>query len=437
MDIRNVELSLPLHCKDKKKFIVAPRTGTLPSWSSICKNIFSKAGFTIDLILKTQYFILRDDTGMGDTNPNMHNLYDRMTEEIFEIVPNQEDEPIEYEIIRNMTNQPLYNINTSITDMSDIERREYNRSLIAKLDELNESHGLSLSDEDKTFIRTHGEDWDDFMLSVYDIAQSNSEHCRHHFFNGDMYYNSTRKEQTLFDLVKEPYKQIQRSSDSNNSTIAFSDNSSAIKGSEIPVPRVDGITHQYDIENTHINYVCTAETHNFPTAISPFPGAATGIGGRIRDVQATGRGAQPVCSSAGYCVGKLFLSENDIKNEYPENITEPTKILIEASNGASDYGNKFGEPIVNGFTRSFRGNIDGERREWVKPIMFTGGLGIMRDIHTHKVLPNKDMIICKIGGPVYKIGLGGSTASSRVADNKNAELDYNAVQRAILRWNKK
>ena len=120
-----------------------------------------------------------------------------------------------------------------------------------------------------------------------------------------------------------------------------------------------------------MNFVCTAETHNFPTAISPFPGSATGIGGRIRDVQATGRGAQPVCSSAGYCVGKLFLNEEDIKNEYPSNMTEPTKVLIEASNGASDYGNKFGEPIVNGFTRSFRANIGGERQEWVKPIMFT------------------------------------------------------------------
>ena len=275
-----------------------------------------------------------------------------MTEEIFEIDAINEDEssesePIEYEIIRNMTNRPLYNININLSNMSDIERREYNQSLIAKLDELNESHGLSLSVEDKTFIREHGEEWDDFMLSIYDIAQSNSEHCRHHFFNGSMYYDNTiRKEQTLFDLVKEPYKQIQRSSDSNNSTIAFSDNSSAIKGSEIPVPRVDGITHQYDIENTHINYVCTAETHNFPTAISPFPGAATGIGGRIRDVQATGRGAQPVCSSAGYCVGKLFLSKDDIKNEYPENITEPTKILIEARNGASDYGNKFENQLL-------------------------------------------------------------------------------------------
>ena len=429
----NLQLSLPVEY-NRKTQLVTPRTDSLPSWSCICKNIFVKAGFPIEIVLKSRSFILRDDTGMA-APPPVDSLYDRMTEDMFEFENTSDYEPIEFEIIRNMTNQTQYNIDSRTLNMNLQERRAYNKSLILNLDELNEMHGLSLSDEDKEFIRDNGVDWDDFMLTIYDIAQSNSEHCRHHFFNGVMSFeNEDPKPSTLFDLVKEPYKQVQRRENrekfENNSKIGFSDNSSSIKGFPTQIMTSNPNAQKYSIEERDMNFVCTAETHNFPTAISPFPGAATGIGGRIRDVQATGRGAQPVCSSAGYCVGKLFLSDKDIKTEYPSNMAEPTQILIEASNGASDYGNKFGEPIVNGFTRSFRANIAGERREWIKPIMFTGGLGIMQDIHTKKETPQTDMVICKIGGPVYKIGLGGSTASSRVSDNKDMTLDYNAVQRA-------
>ena len=130
------------------------------------------------------------------------------------------------------------------------------------------------------------------------------------------------------------------------------------------------------------HFVLTAETHNFPTAISPFEGAATGIGGRIRDVMATGRGATPICSSAGYCVGELFSDDTN----YPNNMAKPTQILIEASNGASDYGNKFGEPIILGFSRSFKLENYNERIEWIKPIMFTAGLGMIHEKDLYKKL---------------------------------------------------
>ena len=289
--------------------------------------------------------------------------------------------------------------------MNAADKLAYNKSMILKLDELDVEHGLSLSDEDKEFIRKHGEQWDDFMLTIYDIAQSNSEHCRHHFFNGIMSFeNEEPKPSTLFELVKEPYKHVQRRENDNkdtfknNSRIAFCDNSSSIKGFPTQMSSVDQETHKYTIEKTNMNFVCTAETHNFPTAISPFPGAATGIGGRIRDVQATGRGAQPICSSAGYCVGKLFLDKNDINNEYPLIWLNPLKFSLKQAM-EHDYGNKFGEPIINGFTRSFRANIGGERREWVKPIMFRWSWNYA-DKHTNKHEPHNDMAICKIGGPV-------------------------------------
>jgi len=282
----------------------------------------------------------------------------------------------------------------------------------------NDKYGLSLENEDKEYIIKNYKKWDNPIFIIYDISQSNSEHCRHHFFNGDLYIGNNKLQHSLFDLVKQPLKD----KNDNVSLIAFNDNSSAIKGfkNNILSP------NKYDIytkKEKLIHFVLTAETHNFPTAIAPFSGAATGIGGRIRDVQATGKGAIPIASSAGYCVGDLFNNY-----DYPSNICKPIDIIIEASNGASDYGNKFGEPIILGFCRSFHYN-ENERLEWMKPIMFTSGIGIIEDKNLYKEDVKPNMYIGKIGGPAYKIGFGGGSASSRVLSNDNSKLDYDAVQR--------
>ena len=181
--------------------------------------------------------------------------------------------------------------------------------------------------------------------------------------------------------------------------------------------------------------IFTAETHNFPSGVAPFPGAETGTGGRIRDVQATGRGALVIAGTAAYCVGNLRIPGYELPWEdstfaYPSNLASPLTIEIEASNGASDYGNKFGEPVIQGFTRSFGLRLpDGERREWLKPIMFTAGVGQMDARHVEKKEPAKGMLVTKIGGPAYRIGMGGGAASSMIQGQNIAELDFNAVQR--------
>ena len=160
----------------------------------------------------------------------------------------------------------------------------------------------------------------------------------------------------------------------------------------------------------------------------------TGTGGRIRDVQATGTGANVTAGTVGYSVGQLNIPgyklpwEDDW--EYPSNLAKPLTIEIDASNGASDYGNKFGEPVITGFTRSFGMRLpNGERREYIKPIMFSGGVGQLDDRHLHKGHPEKGMLVVKVGGPAYRIGLGGGAASSRVQDASQAALDFDAVQR--------
>lgn len=187
---------------------------------------------------------------------------------------------------------------------------------------------------------------------------------------------------------------------------------------------------------TESHLIFTAETHNFPTGVAPFSGATTGTGGRIRDVQGVGRGGYCIAGTAGYSVGNLNipgynLPWEDSSFEYPNNFAPPLEVLVEASNGASDYGNKFGEPLICGFVRSF-GMVDagGERKEWIKPIMFSGGIGTMEAKMTEKLPPQKGHQIIKIGGPVYRIGVGGGSASSvEVQGDNKAELDFNAVQR--------
>ncbi|MDP3111749.1 MAG: phosphoribosylformylglycinamidine synthase [Thermodesulfovibrionales bacterium] len=269
-------------------------------------------------------------------------------------------------------------------------------------------------------------------VECFDLSQSNSEHSRHWFFRGKLIVDGKEISENLMQIIKQPLRANQ-----GNSVIAFKDNSSAIKGYGITtiIPENIGRHSKFTIKKLRYHVIFTAETHNFPSGVAPFPGAETGTGGRIRDVQATGRGAHVIAGTAAYCVGNLRipgyeLPWEDKSFEYPNNLASPLRIEIEASNGASDYGNKFGEPVIQGFTRSFGMRLpDGERREWIKPIMFTGGVGQMDARHVEKGQPEKGMLVTKIGGPAYRIGMGGGAASSMIQGENIAELDFNAVQR--------
>uniref|UniRef100_A0A1I7T2F5 Phosphoribosylformylglycinamidine synthase n=1 Tax=Caenorhabditis tropicalis TaxID=1561998 RepID=A0A1I7T2F5_9PELO len=271
-------------------------------------------------------------------------------------------------------------------------------------------------------------------VELFDLAQSDSEHSRHWFFRGEIWIDGQKREHSLMKTIR---NSLDHSND--NSLIAFCDNSSSIRGFErvwrlIPS---DPSTVSPLISNpspSHLIY--SAETHNFPTAVCPFQGATTGTGGRIRDIHATGRGAYEIAGTVGYSFGNLnipglSLPWEDNSFVYPTSISEPTKIAIEASNGASDYGNKFGEPVICGFARSFGQRLEnGERCEYLKPIMFSGGIGAIDEdeIHKEKCSPHQKLV--KIGGPVYRIGVGGGAASSvSVQGNRDNHLDFAAVQR--------
>ncbi|RVE47091.1 hypothetical protein evm_008275 [Chilo suppressalis] len=276
---------------------------------------------------------------------------------------------------------------------------------------------------------------DPTSVELFDLAQSNSEHSRHWFFKGKIILDDKEINQSLIDMVAS----TQLNSNDNN-VIKFGDNSSAIKGFKHKKIRPVNVRapSQVIVEEVESDIIFTAETHNMPTAVAPFSGATTGTGGRIRDVQGVGRGGHTVAGTAGYSIGNLHIPGYDLPWEekgweYPSNFASPLQIIIDASNGASDYGNKFGEPVISGFVQSYGlKNADNVREEFVKPIMFSGGIGYMPHTMIKKNKPEKGMLLVKVGGPVYRIGVGGGAASSvavQGGDSRDHALDFGAVQR--------
>ena len=301
-------------------------------------------------------------------------------------------------------------------------------------DALLEIPGISMDERDRNFyyayfVKKHGRN--PTIVEIMDLNNANSEHSRHGFFRGRQIIDGEKQLETLFQLVTETL-----SAHPKGSIVAFRDNSSVVAGHDITTlhPQEPGKPSPLQAVDVCYHVLLTAETHNFPTGVAPFPGAETGTGGRIRDVQGTGKGGLVMAGTAGYCVANLHIPgytqpwEN--RYECPTNLASALTIEIEASNGASDYGNKFGEPLIQGFTRSFDLRLQsGERWGFVKPIMFTGGIGQIDARQTKKDAEQKGMLIVQVGGPAYRVGFGGGAASSMLQGENAEELDFNAVQR--------
>jgi len=296
-------------------------------------------------------------------------------------------------------------------------------------------NGLGMDDWDVNFytrLFTDELKRDPTNAELFMLGNNNSEHSRHWFFKGRMTIDGKEIPDTLLQIIRST---IQKNP--SNSVIAFSDDSSAIRGYKIwtILPASPGKSCHFVSRECYYHILFTAETHNYPSGISPFEGATTGTGGRIRDGHATGKGSFVIAGTAAYCTAALNLPDFKIPGEpegltYPYELASPLEILIEASNGASDYGNKFGEPLIQGFVRTFDQILpNNERRAWLKPIMFTGGIGQIDDTNTEPRKPEKGILIVQVGGPAYRIGMGGGSASSMIQGENIAELDFNAVQR--------
>ncbi len=406
-------------------FEVGPRMNFTTAWSTNAVSICHACGITkINRIERSRRykFVMRNALSVKHLEDLCSSLithhsslfYDRMTECLY--------------------HKPLETFQTGITPepVRIIPIIEEGKGALIKI---NNGMGLGLDDWDIDYyynLFVHDLKRNPTNVECFDLSQSNSEHSRHWFFRGKLIIDGKEILESLMQIVKEPFKR-----NPNNSVIAFKDNSSAIRGYKIKtiIPENPKTSSPFIKKEPTYHITFTAETHNFPTGVAPFPGAETGAGGRIRDVHATGRGSLVVAGTAAYCIGNLFIPGYPFPWEhgflvYPKNLASPLQIVIEASNGASDYGNKFGEPLIQGFTRSFGLKMpDGERREWIKPIMFTGGVGQIDANHLEKDESEKGMVVVKIGGPAYRIGMGGGAASSMISGENIEELDFNAVQR--------
>jgi phosphoribosylformylglycinamidine synthase len=415
---------------------VGPRMNFTTAWSTNAVSVCHACGLKkiVRIERSRRYKLILKKRGQGAKGPSGQDRDDRTLEPLNP----RTLEPF-LPLIHDRMTECLYpeTLTTFETGMSPepvsvIPLIENGRDALRKI---NAEMGLGLDDWDvdyyyNLFIQVIGRN--PTNVECFDLGQSNSEHSRHWFFKGRLIIDGTEMPHTLMDIVMQPLRTNPR-----NSVIAFKDNSSAIRGYPVQtiIPNIPGTPCRFQKNDLQHHIIFTGETHNFPTGVAPFPGAETGTGGRIRDVHATGRGSLVAAGTAAYCVGNLHipgypLPWEDPSFAYPQNLASPLQIGIEASNGASDYGNKFGEPVIQGFTRSFGLRLsDGERREWVKPIMFTGGIGQIDDRHIEKGLPEKGMSVVKIGGPAFRIGIGGGAASSMIQGENIAELDFSAVQR--------
>ena len=396
--------------EEKFSFYVGPRLGTISPWSSKTEDIISNVGLK-NILRVERLFGFQIDCEFDKQSLNTSMLFDRMTQSIY--LDTKEFE------------------NLFVAD----EPRSLNQiDLINKgkqeLELANKSFGFAMSDDEidylYDFYSKEKRNPTDAELMMF--AQANSEHCRHKIFNAKWNLDGSQKNDTLFDLIKDTSK-----SSPDGIISAYKDNAAIVKGAKAERLHLND-SNIYEFVEDDLNSTIKVETHNHPTAISPYPGASTGSGGEIRDEGATGRGAKPKVGLMGYNVSNLRipnLLRSWEKEEYkPSRIASPLEIMIEAPIGAAAFNNEFGRPATLGYFRSFETEFSQNKAYgYHKPIMLAGGIGEIRDKNNFKLQIEEDYLVVVLGGPAMLIGLGGGAASSVSSGESDEDLDFASVQR--------
>ena len=393
--------------------LVVPRLGTISPWSSKATDIAHQCGFgkVVRIEHGTMYSLeVKGGLSAAQRAAVLPLLHDRMTESVLGAVDEAEA------LFRHYAPQPL-------TDVDVISGGR------AALEAANVSLGLALSDDEIDYLVDNfsriGRNPTDVELMMF--AQANSEHCRHKIFNADWVIDARPMGKSLFGMIRETH-----AAHPQGTVVAYSDNASVIEGAEVDMlqPDLDG-QWRFRSQLTHI--LAKVETHNHPTAISPFPGAATGAGGEIRDEGATGRGSRPKAGLTGFSVSNLNIpgAAQPWEKPYgkPERIASALDIMIEGPIGGAAFNNEFGRPNLAGYFRSFEQEVMGEVRGYHKPIMIAGGLGNIEASQSHKLQFAPGTLLIQLGGPGMLIGLGGGAASSMTTGSNTADLDFASVQR--------
>lgn len=412
-------------------FMVVPRLGTISPWASKATDIVKNCG--IEGVLRvergTVYSLaLKAPLTEEEAAQAAGVLHDRMTESV---------------VARDFPAENLF-VELEGRPMATVALVEEGRPA---LERANVEMGLALSPDEIDYLTDAftkiGRNPTDVELMMF--AQANSEHCRHKIFNARWTVDGEEREETLFGMIRRTHKMAPQ-----GTITAYADNAAIFEGAEVTrlYPRPGsgnefGRVFERKDEMTHT--VFKVETHNHPTAISPFPGASTGSGGEIRDEGATGRGARPKAGLCGFTTSNLNLPElpqgfendsdtvtgekTDAKYGAPSRIATPLSIMTEGPLGGAAFNNEFGRPNILGYFRTFEANIGGTRYGYHKPIMLAGGIGNIRDDQTKKDVPPAGSLLIVLGGPGMRIGLGGGAASSMTTGSNSEALDFDSVQR--------
>ena len=395
---------------DLPNFFVGPRSGTISPWSSKTNEIISNVGIKGVLSIEKYlgYFINKD---IQTVDLDLSCLFDRMTQEIF------------------FNSDDMVNL-SAFPQRKPLIQIDISKSAKDSLVKANKDLGLALSEDEIDYL--------DFFYSsaqrnptdaeLMMFAQANSEHCRHKIFNAKWLIDSVIQTESLFDLIKKTSK-----GNKPDLISAYKDNAAVISGTEVMTLNRN-LKNIYNFSTERINSTLKVETHNHPTAISPFPGAATGSGGEIRDEGATGSGAKPKMGLVGFNVSNLRL-ENfprvwESAPHKPSRIASPLQIMIEGPIGAAAFNNEFGRPSTVGYFRVFEQEFINDRAYgYHKPIMLAGGIGEVKDRNSIKKPVDIDDLVVVLGGPSMLIGLGGGAASSMSSGESDEDLDFASVQR--------
>lgn len=408
--------------------LITPRIGTISPWSTKATNIAHNCGIRqvrrLERVLA--YYVQAPLLPEEEWQKITAQLHDRMLEKCFSDLNKTDILAAAQALFARYAPQPFQEI--------DIQREG-----IQALEAFNQKWGLALSqDEIRYFYRIFsspeykGLNRNPTDTELYMFAQANSEHCRHKIFNATWVIDGEKQPRTLFQMIKNTFHQI------NDYVLsAYKDNAAVMEGSEagrfFPDPK--NALYAFHHESTPI--LMKVETHNHPTAIAPWPGAATGAGGEIRDEGATGRGAKPKAGLTGFSVSHLRIPgfEQPWEGDFgkPDHIASALEIMTEGPLGSAAYNNEFGRAVLNGYFRTYEERLktrDGfELRGYHKPIMLAGGIGNIRPGDVKKgVIKTGDKLVV-LGGPAMNIGLGGGAASSLTAGQSSKALDFASVQR--------
>ena len=395
--------------------IVTPRLGTISPWASKATDIAHTCGIEHVHRIERGIVYFMDGVAQAELPQLEAVLHDRMMEHVFH----------DLSALKGLFSQH------SPKPYATVDVLQGGRDSLVKA---NVAMGLALSDGEIDYLVSafKGLERNPVDAELMMFAQANSEHCRHKIFNADWTIDGVEKPNTLFGMIRNTYQK-----NPEGVLSAYSDNAAVVKG--LPATRFfpNPDNHQYGYNDEPVHFQIKVETHNHPTAISPWPGAATGAGGEIRDEGATGRGSKPKSGLTGFTVSNLNIPgfEQPWERDYgkPSRIVSPLEIMIEGPLGAAGFNNEFGRPAINGYFRTYENTIltaNGEEvRGYHKPIMLAGGLGSIREEHVHKNEIPVGAKLVVLGGPAMLIGLGGSAASSIESGSGEETLDFASVQR--------